>query len=71
MSAMITRPISLLRAAAAFFLLSAASPYAAEPGPLATATVQYREVEQTHVAEGVVGGEHRPWRRRFPAAWWR
>jgi RND family efflux transporter MFP subunit len=54
MTAMITRSIFLLRAAAIFALLSAPTLYAAEATPLKTAPVQYREVGQTYAAEGVV-----------------
>ncbi len=54
MTAMITRHIFTLRAAAMFALLSAPSLYAAEAMPLQTAPVQYREVERTYAAEGVV-----------------
>ncbi|HEY5292885.1 MAG TPA: biotin/lipoyl-binding protein, partial [Burkholderiales bacterium] len=54
MTAMITRSIFLLRAAAIFALLSAPTLYAAEATPLQTAPVQYREVDQTYAAEGVV-----------------
>src|ERR1035438_6808008 len=54
MTAMITRQIFPLRAAVIFALLSAPSLYAADAAPLQTALVQYREVEQTYAAEGVV-----------------
>lgn len=54
MVAMIIQHGFLLRAAAMFVLLSAPSLYAADPAPLQTVTVQYREVEQTYAAEGVV-----------------
>src|SRR5450759_4017790 len=54
MTAMITRFIFRLRTAAMFALLAAPSLYAAEVMPLQTAAVQYREVEQTYAAEGVV-----------------
>jgi RND family efflux transporter MFP subunit len=43
-----------LRAAALLALLFARSLYAAETAPLQTTTVQYREVDQTYAAEGVV-----------------
>jgi len=54
MTAMITRHIFSLRAAAIFALLFAPQPYAADAPALRTAPVQYREVEQTYAAEGVV-----------------
>ncbi len=51
---MLIRNIFSLRAAAIFVLLSAPSLYAAEATSLRTAPVQYREVDQTYAAEGVV-----------------
>ena len=54
MIAMLIQDSFLLRIATVFVLLFAPPVYAAEPAPLQTATVQYREVEQTYAAEGVV-----------------
>jgi len=54
MAAMITRYNFLLRAASVFGLLFAPSVYAADAPALRTAIVQYREVDQTYAAEGVV-----------------
>ena len=54
MIAMIIQAGFLLRAAAMFALLSAPSLHAAEAMPLQTTVVQYREVDQTYAAEGVV-----------------
>jgi RND family efflux transporter MFP subunit len=54
MAAMITRYNFLLRAASVFGLLFALPVYAADAPALRTAPVQYREVEQTFAAEGVV-----------------
>ena len=54
MITMVIQDSFLLRIATVFALLFAPSVYAAEAGPLQTVTVQYREVEQTYAAEGVV-----------------
>jgi multidrug efflux pump subunit AcrA (membrane-fusion protein) len=57
MSAMISRAMLCLRIALAGIALNAApgSPAVAADAPaLRTATIQYREVEQTYAAEGVV-----------------
>ncbi len=54
MTAMNTRYVFSLHAAAIFALLFAPSLYAADAPALRTATVEYREVEQTYAAEGVI-----------------
>ena len=54
MIAMLIQDFFSLRIAGVFALLLAPSVYAAELTPLRTAPVQYREVEQTYAAEGVV-----------------
>lgn len=54
MIAMLIQGSFLLRIATVLALLFAPSVYAAEPTPLQTVLVQYRKVEQTYAAEGVV-----------------